>query len=496
MWFKPVFYALILILAWSATVLSAADSEGSADHPLVKRHPEAVIDSYSKQGYVEYRQLIGPLGVREGCCDIEEQNTSLNRVQGELTQIVYSVPGTLTALELFDSHRQSLESAGYEILFQCVDSACGEFRDYQMLNDALNVVYGLSYLAARSADGSTHVALAFVPESSSSDSWEYAVDVAESRPLVNRIRIRAPEPSVFAPQSAPEPLESDVAGSSDHPLFPRHPSASIHRYSYAEFEQFRQLLGPIHGKGCCELDLEKTRLTTAEGKLTQILYRLPPAVTPREIMDSFQQSLKDSGYEILFKCDDDACGEYLQFDLLDPEVDPVTGLHYIAAASADGRIQLSIAFPGPNSDGYNEFRLSVLEKRDMQNRITVLSPDALKKALDETGKAVLGGLFFEHDSAVVMPTSDEALQQVATMMKSHPELTIYVVGHTDNRGELGHNQDLSERRARAVAERLAGQFSVAGERMKGFGVASLAPQASNGSENGRAQNRRVELVLR
>ncbi|WP_166253603.1 OmpA family protein [Marinobacter salicampi] len=494
MWFKPVFYAFVLVLAWSATVLPAAASEGGADHPLVDRHPEAEIDSYSKQGYVEYRQLVGPLGVREGCCDIEEENTPLNRIQGELTRIVYSVPKRLSALELFESHRQSLESASYEILFQCVDSACGEFRDYQMLNGELNVVYGLSYLAARSADGSTHVALAFVPESSSSDSWEYAVDVAESRPLVNRIRVLAPERSVSTPESAPEPLESDVAGSSDHPLFPRHPSASIHHYSSADFEQFRQLLGPIHGKGCCELDLEKTRSTTAEGKLTRILYRLPAAVTRREIMDSYQQSLNDSGYEILFQCEDDACGEYLQFDLLDSEVDPVTGFHYIAAASADGRIRLSIAFPEPNSDAYNEFGLSVLEERDMQNRITVLSPDALKKALDDTGKAVLGGIFFEHDSAALMPSSDQALEQVAAMMERHPELKIYVVGHTDNRGELDYNRELSERRAQAVADRLIGAFNIAQRRLEGFGVASLAPQSTNASEDGQAKNRRVELV--
>lgn len=493
--YKLISLSLIMALTWSATVLSASDIDGSRDHPLIERHPKAVINSYSNQQYTEYQQLVGPLGGRSACCSIDEQETPLNRIQGELTRIVYAVPNTVSTLELFESHRQSLEKAGYGILFQCVNSACGELYDYQLLNQELNVVQGLSYLAARSADGTTHVSLAFAPESPTSDSWEYAVDVAETRPLVNRIRVHAPKPADSATASAPEPLASDIADSHDHRLFPRHPSASIHRYSYSEFEQFRQLLGPIVDKGCCELDLEKTRLETMEGSLTQILYRLPPAVTALEVMDSFQHSLKGSGYDVLFECKDGGCGEYLKFGLLDSPLEVVTGLRYIAAASADGRIHVSIAFPGQDTEQYNEFRLSVLEKRGMENRITVLSPDALKKALDETGKAVLGGIFFQHDSATLMPSSDEALAQVAAMMKNHPRVKIYVVGHTDNIGDLSYNQSLSERRARAVADRLTGKFKVMTERLKGFGVASLAPQASNGTENGRARNRRVELVI-
>lgn len=494
--YKLIFFTLVMALAWNPAVLSAADSNGSQDHPLVGRHPDATLHKFSKQDYAEYRQLAGPLGdVTDECCDIDETQTPLNRLRGELTRIVYSVPDTVSTLELYESHRQSLQKAGYEMVFECVDSACGKIHNYDFLNERLNVAYGLSYLAARSPDGKTHVSLAFVPESPSSDTWEYAVDVVENRPLINRIQVLPPEPATSAPPSAPEPLAPDVSDSRDHPLFPRHPSASIHRYSYAEFDQYRQLLGPVQVTGCCDVDLEKTRSKTLQGKLTRILYRLPLQVTALEVMDSFQQSLKDSSYETLFQCKDSDCGAYLQFDTFEPRINAVLGLRYIAAASADGRVHVSIAFPDPNSSSYNEFALTVLEKSDMQNRITVLSPEALKSALDETGKAVLGGIFFEHDSATLKPSSDQALEQVASMMNSHPEVKIFVVGHTDNLGDLSYNRDLSSRRAQAVADRLTRTFNVSEERLEGFGVASLAPQASNVAEKGRARNRRVELVL-
>ncbi|MDX1588944.1 MAG: DUF4892 domain-containing protein [Oleiphilaceae bacterium] len=495
MLYKRIF--LTLALSLSPFAFSAGDSDGSRDHPLIGRHPDATLHRFSQQNYTEYRQLVGPLGERQDCCGIDEQNTPIHRVLGKLTRIVYTMPATSSEMELFESHRQSLQKAGYEVVFQCVDSACGDINQYEYLNERLNVVYGLSYLAARSPDGNTHVSLAFVPESDSSDSWRYGVDVAESRPLVNRIRILPPEPTETLPASAPDPMDPDVSGSSDHPLFPRHSSASINRYSQAEFERYRQLLGPLHTTGCCELDAEKTRTETLEGKLTRIRYRVPALVTGLEVMKSYRQSLKRSGYETLFQCEDDDCGNYLTtFKDFEPWVNPVSGLRYIAAKSADDRFRVSVAFPKHGSGrDYNEFVLTVLEKAGMQNRITVLSPDALKNALYTTGKAVLGGIFFDHDSADLMPSSDPALEQVAAMMNSHPDMRIHVVGHTDNSGEFDYNQGLSERRARAVAERLSTTFKVSRDRLKSHGVASLAPQASNGADEGRAHNRRVELVL-
>jgi outer membrane protein OmpA-like peptidoglycan-associated protein len=79
-------------------------------------------------------------------------------------------------------------------------------------------------------------------------------------------------------------------------------------------------------------------------------------------------------------------------------------------------------------------------------------------------------------------------------MKAHPGLKVYIVGHTDNQGALDYNVGLSQRRAEAVARALAGQYGIPAARMSARGLGPLAPVTSNATEEGRAKNRRVELV--
>lgn len=71
-----------------------------------------------------------------------------------------------------------------------------------------------------------------------------------------------------------------------------------------------------------------------------------------------------------------------------------------------------------------------------------------------------------------------------------------MVGHTDNVGKLDYNMKLSKARADAVLKELVMKYKVSAQRLKAYGVGSLAPVASNKSDEGRAKNRRVELVER
>ena len=80
-------------------------------------------------------------------------------------------------------------------------------------------------------------------------------------------------------------------------------------------------------------------------------------------------------------------------------------------------------------------------------------------------------------------------------LQQNPSVAVYVVGHTDNQGKLDYNLSLSQRRAEAVVTALSTTYKVARTRLVGKGVANLAPVASNQSDEGRAKNRRVELVL-
>ena len=104
------------------------------------------------------------------------------------------------------------------------------------------------------------------------------------------------------------------------------------------------------------------------------------------------------------------------------------------------------------------------------------------------------GITFDTNKAEVKPESTPSLEQIARLLKQDPALRLKVVGHTDMVGALDANMKLSQARAEAVVQALVSQHGIAVARLKGFGVGPLAPVASNDSEEGRARNRRVEIV--
>jgi outer membrane protein OmpA-like peptidoglycan-associated protein len=104
-------------------------------------------------------------------------------------------------------------------------------------------------------------------------------------------------------------------------------------------------------------------------------------------------------------------------------------------------------------------------------------------------------LLFAVDSASVRPDLRSDLSTVASSLLKYPNSRIEVIGHTDNTGAAAYNQDLSQRRAVAVASVLR-ENGVPGGRVAAFGRGEDQPIASNLTPEGRAQNRRVEIIIR
>lgn len=103
-------------------------------------------------------------------------------------------------------------------------------------------------------------------------------------------------------------------------------------------------------------------------------------------------------------------------------------------------------------------------------------------------------IVIDTDKAEIKPESDPAPAEIATLLKAHLEMRLYVVGHTDNAGTFEHNLTLSKDRAQSVTNALVKTYGIAAARLRPFGVGPTAPIASSRSEEGRAKNRRVELV--
>ncbi len=118
--------------------------------------------------------------------------------------------------------------------------------------------------------------------------------------------------------------------------------------------------------------------------------------------------------------------------------------------------------------------------------------ESLEKSLLENGRVILYGIHFDLDSDRLRSDSETTLHEVLNLMERQPELALIVEGHTDSTGEAAYNEDLSLRRSRSVVAWLVEQ-GIDSTRLEPQGYGESRPVAGNGTSQGRALNRRVEL---
>ena len=122
------------------------------------------------------------------------------------------------------------------------------------------------------------------------------------------------------------------------------------------------------------------------------------------------------------------------------------------------------------------------------------TPTALEADLSKDCRAEVPGIYFSFASAVLDPASTPALDSIATMLERHAGWTLSIEGHTDSVGNAAANQMLSQQRAEAVRAALIARHGVAATRITATGFGSTHPRESNATIEGRARNRRVEIV--
>ena len=146
------------------------------------------------------------------------------------------------------------------------------------------------------------------------------------------------------------------------------------------------------------------------------------------------------------------------------------------------------------------YHMNIVEKQAMQQAVTI-DPNAMAKDanamahdLGDTGRVAIYGIYFDTGKSELKPESDPALTEIAKLLNQNPAMKVYIVGHTDMVANLALNMKLSQARAQAVVKALVSKYGIANTRLIAFGNGPYAPVASNKTEEGRAKNRRVELV--
>lgn len=118
----------------------------------------------------------------------------------------------------------------------------------------------------------------------------------------------------------------------------------------------------------------------------------------------------------------------------------------------------------------------------------------IEQSLKESGRAEVHGIYFDFGSATIKPESEPVLKEIAEAMARNPAWTLKIEGHTDNIGSDASNLELSRRRAEAVKQALAARYRVEPAKLTAAGFGAARPREPNDTAEGRARNRRVELV--
>lgn len=138
------------------------------------------------------------------------------------------------------------------------------------------------------------------------------------------------------------------------------------------------------------------------------------------------------------------------------------------------------------------YDLDIVEVKAMEQQVEVSASEMLD-ALNKDGFIALYGILFDTGKDTIKAESEPLLGEIVSLLQSNAGLKLSVEGHTDNVGKAKANQDLSQRRAASVKKYLVGK-GVDAKRLETKGWGDTKPVSDNRTEDGRAKNRRVELV--
>jgi OOP family OmpA-OmpF porin len=284
------------------------------------------------------------------------------------------------------------------------------------------------------------------------------------------------------------PHSVQAANLKDHPAVTAYPGSVLTRRDEDGFRPYTIVVG-VNPDGKTDETAFKT--LAPSGNVTRLAYENAKDRSALEIFTNYKEGLANGGYDILFSCTAADCGPPYAIS----RWNRVTGLRYT------GRDMGYLAAHGKKGDkeiyvvvvvAKVRHQVEVIEVAAMEKGL--VTADVIAKGLINEGRVVLTGIFFDVDKAVIKPESEPALREIAAFLNASAEVKAFITGHTDSSGSFDHNMKLSRDRAAAVVKALVSDHGIAASRMAAHGVGPLSPLQSNNTEEGRAENRRVEMV--
>lgn len=455
----------LLLLLLHPCPAPAEDVAGSSDHPMLSRFPQTTIVEYA-QFHHDMAFLPSAASTRKG---LEEGAW----VAGRMTWIVYEGPPDRSTLEIYRNYENALKEAGFEIGFSCKKEECGSRFINRMLDITGRMVGGgeqwvpdtARYLNARL-------------KRDPADAWVSLMVYERNSEGGTRIRLEIIE-------------ENSARGIADVP------AENVGQKSVTYDEIW------IAGGGVKDRDLEP--VLELEGKINWQAYRLDPSASAYEGWAGYRDYLSNQGYQLLYQCHYAACGRSFTRRVIDLNGNIIDGgerwsedsAHYLVAKLSTAQV-LSyasvLAYQQP--DGQAIVRYLTVTPEDIEFNLITATGESMAEEIEKTGKVAVYGIYFDTDSADIKSESDTIIAEIARLLELRPELSLYVDGHTDSEGADDYNQELSVKRAASVVQVLIGEHGIDATRLQSRGFGESQPVSGNETDEGRAWNRRVELVAR
>jgi OOP family OmpA-OmpF porin len=320
---------------------------------------------------------------------------------------------------------------------------------------------------------------------------------------------------------------TDVKGSTDPAGIKRYEGSTIIGYKFSKFDEHTFMTGPLmHTTVNGSTAYTPVKAERAEGQYTRLLYTAPGGRSPLEVIRNYEQDLSAAGFTTVYRCAAAECGDSSIADhhlyTMDNRLSnyppqgsgrpPGQVTEYAFSSAKDQRLLvakragsggdswISVLVATGSFDMHKEtfghpvILVDYVERAGMDTKMVTVDASAMAKGIALTGHVALYGILFDTDKTDIRPESAATIAEIARFLKQDAAVKLYVVGHTDDVGLYDYNMGLSQRRAAAVVAELTGKHGIPAARLKPAGSGPLSPVAPNETEDGRAKNRRVELV--
>ena len=301
---------------------------------------------------------------------------------------------------------------------------------------------------------------------------------------------------------------TDIENSKDHPMVSRFEGAVIEFYKETKWGAYKIPVSENKISFCEPL--------VVEGKVIRTQYSVSIDNNPEYVLQNYKAAFAKAGFTILIAVANEGLGvgersqdwamqyyspgdAYWRCALNNTRFGGTIGIPnwkgnqaFIVAKGQKGNKEIYVTMYSIDNNAYTLINQDVIEIQTAETGM--VTAENISKGINAEGHFAVYGILFETGQSTIKPESSIALKTISDFINANAAKKYYIVGHTDNVGNFPDNRLLSDSRAKTVMNELITNYAVKPEQLKAYGTSSLSPVTSNATEEGRAKNRRVEIV--